>query len=205
MGIRMVRGVLQDEEKYEFSLQTGNFPLPWCLGQRVIYSIMRIHVYIYIYMQQIYNIYIYPPWNQHSTRELMVGILVSFWGWPIFRGSLGFKEGIAIVHQPKNTWNMSRLSMLNFWKSASWGTFALFICEDESVMALTYPFHSSPLDRQHLLKLMYFFSMSKKDSTKMPSPSSSMVLRFDLSTPILSMSHHVTSFIVKPRCDCWLV
>ena len=100
---------------------------------------------------------------------------------------------------------MSRLSMLNFWKSASWGTFALFICEDESVMALTYPFHSSPLDRKHLLKLMYFFSMSKKDSTKMPSPSSSMVLRFDLSTPILSMSHHVTSFIVKPRCDCWLV
>jgi len=32
--------------------------------------------------------FIYPPWNQYSAWTWMVGILVSFLGWPIFRGEL---------------------------------------------------------------------------------------------------------------------
>ena len=35
----------------------------------------------------------YPPWNQHSTWKWMVGMLFSFWEWPIFRDYVSFREG----------------------------------------------------------------------------------------------------------------
>ena len=36
----------------------------------------------------------YPPWSWHSTWKWIVGMLVSFWECPIFRGYVSFRECI---------------------------------------------------------------------------------------------------------------
>ena len=56
--------------------------------------------------------FIYPPWNQYSAWTWMVGILVSFLGWPIFRGELlvSGSVGSHITH-----WSLN-------W-SKNWGSF----------------------------------------------------------------------------------
>ena len=66
-----------------FDHRLGVFLRPLCLSLSLIhvfdtyiYHLILLNNYIYL---RILLFVIYPPWNQHSTRKLTVGRLLSFW------------------------------------------------------------------------------------------------------------------------------
>ncbi len=60
------------------------------------------------------KIYTLPETDSKSPWKWMVGILVSFWGWPIFRGFVSFREGRVTQDSYILNWNI-HTQMLNVW------------------------------------------------------------------------------------------
>ena len=62
-------------------------------------------------------LYIYPPWNEHSSWKWMFGILYSFLlGMPIFRGAMSVSGSVIIIYynHHQKSWNII-LHLFSWW------------------------------------------------------------------------------------------